>query len=459
MTGARRAAAAIACAAGSAALLASQRVLLETAARLQSPVDLFFDPKRPVTADVVRSLPYHVVDAVFAPPTWVHAALLVTGLVQTLVLYALYRALRDRDVTLAERIVLGAISVAMLVVALDTRTVNGFDTYAEAGYAKLGLAQAYSPPATPFGNGFAFVSTIWGTPMLPDGQGPGWVALTAATAGRAATLGGAIFTLRVLEVVALLALIVMLARRNTTALAVPALVALNPALYFTYVVNAQPDLFAVTLMIGALAAAASFPILAAVLIACAALVKLPLLLLAPAVFVAPRPPATPTARNSVRARLGYIALAALITAVASFMLGGSEYFARFGAEVRAAFVPADAAGLIPTAIRCGLLVVAAFALVRAFRLATVRNADRWSFIALSPTIAPAALAWMLPYAGLARVMLVNSLIVFPLAAAVLDVSFPHAGFGVLATAAMLAYAVIEAVRLRKTRRPATAEEH
>jgi hypothetical protein len=438
MNAGRRSAVAIACAGGCAALLALQRVLLETATRLQSPVDLFFDPQRPVTADVVRNLPYHVVDVVFAPPAWAHVALIATAVLQTLMLYALYRALRDRRAGLGERIALAVVAVAMIAIALDVRTVNGFDVYADVGYAKLGLAHAYAPPATAFAPGFGAINAVWGTPMPPDALGPGWVALCAVVAGRAATLGGAIFALRALEVVALLALIVLLARRGAS-VAVLALVAFNPALYFAYVVNAHGDLFAATLLVAAIAAAAALPLVATLLVVGAALLKLPLILLAPLVF---------SARAPLRVRLVCVALAVLLALGASFWLGGRAYLDQIAAELHAAFVPADRAGIVATALRCGLLIVAAFALVNAFVRGVVRRPAAWSFVALTPLIAPASLAWALPYAALARPALIELLILLPLAAALLDASFGRAGLGALATAAMLIYAIIDTIRRR-----------
>ena len=352
-------------------------------------------------------------------------------------LFALYRALRERRTAAPERIVLGLVVAAMIAIALGARAVSGFDSYAEAGYAKLGLAQAYAPPSAPFGTGFSLVSTIWGVPMPAATHGPGWIALISATAGHAATAGGAIFTLRVIEAVALLALIALLARRNTST---AALVAFNPALYVAFVSNAQPDLFAATLLIGALAAGAALPLLAAALVACAGLIKLPMLLLAPVVFARPR--------GALRARILWTAVAMLLGVLVSLWLGGPAYFARIGDEVRAVFVPADRAAAVALAVRCALLIVAGVALVTALLRGVVRRAAAWSFVALAPVIAPAALAWTLPFAALARPSLTELLIVLPLAAALLDTSFPHAGLGVLAAAAMLVYAIVDAVRRR-----------
>lgn len=442
-SGDRRTVAAIACALGCALSLYAQRALFEVATRLQSPVDLFFDPKRPVSAEVVRSLPYKVVDVVFAPPGRVHVALLLVGVLQTLLLLGLYRALRGRAVPNGERIVLALIAAVMFAIALGAGAVGGFDDYAQAGYARLGLPHAYAPPATPLPEAFSLATTIWGVPMPPSSDGPGWNALIAAVAGHAASIGGAIFALRVLEALALAALIALIARRGLGAGAV-AMVALNPALYFTYVVNAHPDLFAATLLVGALAAAAALPLVAAALIALAALVKLPMILLAPAVFAAKSAP-----DDTRGARLGYVALAAAVALIASYLLGGAAFFHAFGSELRTAFVPVDRAAAVTLAVRCALLLVAAFASAIAFVRGTVRPAGAWSFVALSPSVVPAALAWALPYAARARTALVPLLILLPLAGALLDVSFPHAGLGLLTMAVILVCAVVENVRARR----------
>ncbi|HEX3467508.1 MAG TPA: hypothetical protein VHT05_05465 [Candidatus Elarobacter sp.] len=444
MSGDRRTAAAIACAVGCALSLFAQRALFEAAARLQSPVDLFFDPKRPVSADVVRSLPYKVVDVVFAPPTSIHVALIVVGVVQALLLLSLYRALRARIVATGERAVLALVAAVMFAIAFGAGAIDGFDDYALAGYAWLGPGHAYAPPAAPLPGAFSLVSTIWGVPMPPSSDGPGWLALTAAVAGHAPSIGAAIFALRVLEALALVALIALVARRGLGAGAT-ALVALNPALYFVYVANAHPDLFAAVLLVGALAAVASLPLLAVALIACAALVKLPMILLAPAVFAA-----RDATRDAIRLRLAYVVLAAAVALLVSYLLGGVAYFHAAGAELRNAFVPVDRAAAVAVAVRVGLLIVAAVALVTVFVRGTARPASAWSLIALSPPIVPAALAWTLPYAAQARAALVPVLILLPVVAALLDVSFPHAGLGLLTMFAVLVWAVVENVRARRT---------
>lgn len=423
-----------------AALLAAQRTLLVMAARLESPVDLMFDPHRPVTANVVRHLPYHVVDQVFGPPVWIHVALVLIGVLETVVLYAMYRALRVRYVGQIERFALCIVAALMVAIALDVPVVNGFDAYADAGYAKLGLAHAYAPPAKPFGGDFAIVNAVWGTPMRPDTAGPGWVALTSAVTGRIATLGGAVFSLRCIEVVALLGLIGLVARRGANT-GVLALVALNPAIYFAFIVNAHSDLFGATLLVGALVAVAAVPLGAAALIACAGLVKLPFLLLAPAVFAD---------RGSVAARIGWVVFAAALACGISFLLGGRPYFVLLEREVHGIFAPGDRASQIALVLRCALLAVAAFALVSAFVRGIVWRGSTWSFVAIVPMLNPAALGWPLLYAALARPVLAEFLMLLPLAAALLDASFPRAGLGALAVVAAIVYAIADIIRRRPT---------
>jgi hypothetical protein len=61
---------------------------------------------------------------------------------------------------------------------------------------------------------------------------------------------------------------------------------------------------------------------------------------------------------------------------------------------------------------------------------------------------PWYLAWSIAYAALERVALVRLLVLFPLAAALLDVAFAPLGLGQLAMFAMLVAAVVEIARRR-----------
>ncbi len=431
----RRAPVAIVAAFATVALFAVQRAVLEAAARLESPVDLFFDPQRPVTAALVRSLPYHVVDPVFAPPASLHAATIAIAVVQTLVLIVLYRALRDREVGTAERAALAVASLAMAVVALGARAIEGFDAYALAGYAKLGPAHAYAPPAAPFTGAFAAVSAIWGVPMRPAVDGPGAIALLAPLIGHAQTLGAAIFTLRWWGVIALAAIVAILALRGA-APALLALVALNPALALVYVVDAH-DAVGPALALGALATAPAWPLAAALLVACAAVLHPPLAATALAVFA--------VAGNARRA-IAYLALTVILAFAGIALLGGPVYLAGLGAQVRDALF---AAPLAPgSLLRHAMLVVAAVALIVVFVRRVVWSRATWSLLALDGLVAPSSLLWPLPYAALARGASVELLVLLPLASALLDPAFTHVGLGQVAMAAMLVAAMVDFVRRR-----------
>jgi hypothetical protein len=430
----RRAPVAIAAALAMVVLFAVQRAVLEAAARLESPVDLFFDPQRPVTAALARSLPYHVVDPVFGPPASLHVAMIAIAVLQTLLLIVLYRALRDREVGAGERAMLGVVSVAMAIVALGTRAIEGFDAYAMAGYAKLGPAHAYAPPAAPFAHAFAAVSAIWGVPMRPAADGPGAIGLLALLLGHAPTLGGAILALRWLSVVALAAIVAILALRGA-APAVLALVALNPALAFVYVVDAH-DAVGPALALGALATVPAWPLAAALLVACAAVVHPPLAATALAVF----------AGGNARRSIAYLALVVVLAFAGVALLGGTVYLAELGAQLRDALFVAPLA--LGSLLRHALLVVAAIALIVVFVRRVVWPGASWSLLALDGMVAPSSLLWPLPYAALARTASVELLVLLPLASALLDPAFTHFGLGQLAMAAMLVAALIDVARRR-----------
>ncbi|HWT05972.1 MAG TPA: hypothetical protein VN224_09475 [Xanthomonadales bacterium] len=427
----------------SAALLALQQHLVDRAADLQRGVDTVGHGGVALYPEFVRALPFPVADVTLAPPASIHLAVLGVAVLQTAVLFGLYRVLRGRVTTVAERAGLTLAAVAMLLIALNARTLLGFDAYAYAGYAKLdGIGAAYAPPATRFPDAFAAVNTIWGTPITRSYYGPVWIVLDRLVAGPAATLGAAIFALRLLEVAAFVAIAAVLARRRAGAAAL-ALFALNPAVHAMYVANAHNDLVGVAFVMLALVLAARAPLLAAACVALAGCVKLPLAATALLVFAG---------RGRVRRRIVWVGVAAALTVAGSLLLGGGAYLDALAFRLHQGHAHAGPAWLTATALKGGLVVVAALALAAAFARALVWRAASWSFIALSSLVYPWYLVWSLPYAALERGALAAYLVLLPLAAAALEPAFPHFGLGQLAMLLMLAAAATEIVRRRS--RPA-----
>ena len=380
------------------------------------------------------ALPHPVVDPGFGPPRWVHLALIATAGVESAVLYGLYRALRDRVAGTAERVVLAAGVLVMLATALRAHAVLGMDLYAYAGFARLGVPAAYATPAAPFTGDFGAINTMWGLPLLPSPYGPLWVWIAHLAAGGAGSLSAALVALRLLAVVPFAAVAFMLLRLRGPVFA--ALFALNPGIAMLYLANGHNDLFAVAGVLAAFCAAGALPLLAAVLVAAAGLVKLPYAACALLVFAG---------RGGLARRAAWVAVSVAIVVAGSLVFGGADYLTHLTGRVGA-----DAAtglnALTARTIRFGLAALAVTGLLAAFVRGAIWRAVAWSLVASSSAVYPWYLAGAIPYAVLERGALAAFLILFPLASALLEFAFPHLGLGQLAMLAMLAAGVYEIAR-------------
>jgi hypothetical protein len=419
------------------ALLAVHLHLIDVATFAQRGVIAHDPGTKLLGPDFYQTLPYPVLDNGFAPPTSVHLALIAIGVLETAVLFALYRVLRERPAVVLERAGLALAAAAMLLLALHARSLIGFDLYAYLGYAKLAtLHAAYAPPPVRFPGAFGAINDIWGTPMVASYYGPLWIALDRLVASGASTLGGAVSSLRLLAVVPFAAIVVALALRGGAAFA--ALFALDPAVHVLFVTNGHNDLVGIALVLIALALAARSPLAAAVLVGAAGLVKLPFATGALFVF---------GGRGNVARRAVWVALALAVAAGGSLLLGGNEYVHDLMFRLhQVSRIHITLAVITGKAIRAALLAVALFALGAAFARGIVWRSASWSFAALSSTVYPWYLAAALPYAALERGALASFLVLFPLAAALLENAFPHLGLGQLAMLVMLSCAAYEMVR-------------
>ncbi|MDQ6941133.1 MAG: hypothetical protein M3169_01300 [Candidatus Eremiobacteraeota bacterium] len=418
-----------------AASLALELHLVDVAAHAQQLESILHG--RLVGAAFIAGLPYPVVDPQFGPPRSVHLAIVALGAVQAAIVFALYRALRDRAVPRLERAALGAVAAVMLAIALAAPAMAGFDAYAYAGYAKLPhFADAYAPPALRLGGSFGVVNDVWGTPLVPSYYGPLWIAISKVVAGGAQSLGSAIFAFRLVEVGALAWIAIVLGAWRRDALFV-ALFALNPAVYGLYVANAHNDLFAVALILTAVALSRRFPIVAAITVAAAASIKVPFVAAALYVFAG---------RGSQRTRLGWVVVAVILAAGISVVFGGHAYAADLISRLHETNAGGRFFQLTARAIKIGLLLVAGTALAAAFARGIAWRTAGWSFITLGSLAYPWYLIWALPYAALERGALVAFLVLLPFVAAVMEPAFTHLGLGQVAMLAMLLAAAFEMFR-------------
>lgn len=410
------------------ALYVLHQGLLDAATFAQTATNAHAARGRLVGPDFYLALPYPVLDAAFVPSTKIHVALLGVAVLETLVLYALYRTLRDRAARPLERAGLAAAAVVMLVLALTARTLIGFDLYAYLGYAMLpSVHAAYGPPGGRFPGTFGAINDVWGTPLVASYYGPLWTALSRIVASATSTLGSGLFGFRLIELLPFAAVTAALALRGGLVLA--ALFALDPAIQQLYVANGHNDLFGVALVFFAFVVAKRYPAAAAVLVGAAGLIKLPFAVSALLVFAG---------RDRLPQRIGWAALACALVVAGSLLFAGVEYVHDLAFRLNQ--VNDHHGGineLTGKAVKGGLMLVAAIALIAAFARAIVWRAAAWSFIALSSNVYPWYLGWSFPYAFLDRGGMAVFLIAFPLGAALLENAFPHLGLGQLAMLAML----------------------
>jgi hypothetical protein len=397
-----------------------------------------------VSAAFIHTLPYPFLFSHFTSAR-TYLLLVLIGLVQTLVLCALYRSLRVVAARRRDWGVLGLCALAMLALALRAHALLSSDVYAYVGYAKIGgLAQAYAPPAAhAFHANFAVLNRvfrIWGPTTVPSYYGPLWVGVGAAIVSGTHDLASAILAFRLLEVAPLAVIIAVLAKRDRTT---AALFALNPAIYTLYIANAHNDLFAFAFVMLALAVAEALPWLGALFVILASLVKIPLAAFAFVVF---------SGSAHLKSRLPWLAITLAGAALAAALLGGSAYIhdllhhGESGWATAAPGAQQAAHGFAQRAVERGLMLVAAVALLAVFVTGWVARSAAFSFVKLTPVIVrPWYAIWGLPYAALDPGALATFLIALPFFALLEEIAFPPTGLGHAAMAVVVLFFIGEIV--------------
>lgn len=385
-------------------------------------------------ADMLR-LPYPAIFHEIEPSEKYHVFLIVLALVQTATLYGLRSFLSKALDQPLVRLALLISGIVMIWQAVGATSLASLDMYAYVGYAKLGFAHAYSPNGEPFPGEFAAINQLWGRPMLPCYYGPVWLGLEQVVAGSATTLGKAILLTRLLGLAALAFLTFALYRYKVSQYILVLLV-LNPAVLGLCVVNGHNDVLGVAFAMCALAVVASAPLLASLLIACAALVKLPLLGLSLAIFTKPQP---------LQRRLFFIGLAVMVVAVASALAGGATYLrnlAFHAGHLTSHEWKSETLSHILTAIAVLVLAVV-------FVRGIVFQAGSWTLFMLNwVNIYPWYLVWGLPYASRATPALEHFLIGLPIAAALLEYAYPSLHYRQYTMVAMILYVLYDLIRGR-----------
>lgn len=346
----------------------------------------------------ISNLPLPVADAAASPNQLLGIFALVIA--QTLCLYLIYRTFTAQSSDASAKVSLAVSIVAMIFVSLQVKFTSA-DIYAYIGYAKLGLS-AYAPPTRLFAGDFSIINAQWGNPMLPCVYGPLWVGVSKLAVMWSSTLSQAILALRLLNLVTLGLLILCVANIRKD-YGVLALFAINPAIYYSFVIMGHNDLFAVLLVVAAMAVIARRPVLGAALAAASGLVKISFLFISALVFVYDQ---------ALKKRLLFFGLAVVGCLLVSWWFGGKSYFLDV---VRQAHSDTDHE-VYPLGIALLQLMVAVeiVAVIVAVGFGRFFRSAAWSFCALPVRISSTYLAWSLPYAIRAKSYTATFLILWTL---------------------------------------------
>ncbi|HEY0798578.1 MAG TPA: hypothetical protein VGD50_05480, partial [Candidatus Baltobacteraceae bacterium] len=240
--------------------------------------------------------------------------------------------------------------------------------------------------------------------------GPGFIVYIKLLVGGLHSPIGSITLMRTANAAWFLLLLALLRAAGVGAAAL-CLAALNPAILFAYVANPHNDLIACTLVIAALAVAVRLPLLAAVIVVAASLVKLPFAVIGCLAF---------TQLRSVTAR----ACASIATVAAgvgaSYILAGPAYFQGLSYYSHLLAHDGDGAQWLATVIALGAL--AAAVLLRRYGQVTAYALPALPVVELEPWYA----IWSLPYAVCERTHLHRFLILLPVMLALMETGIAQA---------------------------------
>lgn len=311
--------------------------------------------------------------------------------------YALFALARGG----APRFAVAAAAAAMLAFSLCAPVLFNADVYAYVADGALQRA-AYAPPTVPLPGDLAAVNAWWGTPLPAATYGPLWLALAHLIAAPAAGLLAKTIAFRVAGALAGV-LVLALLRAYGLPERVLLLVALNPALYAQFVLDAHNDMLPLAIVLAAALAARRQPALAAALIAGAALIKLPYVLAGLPVLLRARPPA-------VRAVAAAFAVASAI--FVSAITGGRPYLHALLGYANAA--PSSNPAHVLAALAGVAAIAGALVCVRRLRTAV------WLIPSFGAYAAPWYALWSVPYALASRRATVYLLCAFPLVSALAE---------------------------------------
>lgn len=277
------------------------------------------------------------------------------------------------------------VAVVLATLSIAAPAMSTTDPYEYVAAGMLGMA-AYAPSPGAFAH-TAYATIFPHIPLRGVLYGPLWLALDTAATWLVPSIIAKLLVLRLLNALLVAALMWLLARAGTSRTALTAL-ALNPAVWNLFVVNAHADIQCLVVAAAAfLVAQRSRGIPAMLLVVAAGLIKLPFVLAGAAAFA----PIEPSRRRLAL----WLGAGALVFAL-SYLVPGPVYLNGIFQHANYVSTRAHARGVgeYVTMIPFDFALMAAYVAVR-----FSAPGAAWFFGQLSPVVASWYLFWGLPYAA------------------------------------------------------------
>ena len=349
-------------------------------------------------------------------PHVVYGAIMVAaGALQSLALFGFYRVLSACDVPINHWIA-GSV-IAMVLLSVVNAANTDIDASAYIGRAKLAAwHDAYRPPPVSFhGQGFDIINVQWGPQLPANVYGPLWLLIDRLVVRHIPTYAAALLSLRLCNVAILLGMLAALGALRQPR-GIIAVIALNPMVYFYYVVQAHNDLLAVALVVAGMAIAQRRPLLGALAASTAGLVKILFVALATFAYAG---------RRDLRFSLLAFGLSAGLVLLISALFGGSDYFAAmYTMGIKQIAARADTAHLTSIVLHVIAAGIAVVAFLWAFVGGRFGAPATYSYAAISTIIYPWYLGWCTPYALRVSTFTAMFFISLPALGHLIDPHFP-----------------------------------
>ena len=312
--------------------------------------------------------------------------MLLCAALQTALLAVIYRQIQlSREIPL----VLVAVPAAILALASFLTPTPQGDAYSYVLYAKLGGYWGAYTHSMPIHPPAGFETSLWKY-LPPAPYGPLWAFTNWLLLARTPNFATALLVLRIFAVILVAALIYIL-RKSGLKDGVLAVIALNPFIYFYFVVEVHNDLLALVLIFAGMALARRRPILGAMVAGAGALVKIPYALGATLAFDRSRTPL-----RLMFVQLG-IALATII--VVSTIFGGMPYWHALSYHATSEFDVGDRHLHAIFEISHALVTAIAFLATAAAFWGNIFIASAaYSFYGIAASVYPWYLSYGIPYA-------------------------------------------------------------